>query len=178
MHDWNLSALPFVNTWTLMTEAFNASHRAVEAELERHDTTLAQLNILLVLDHCEVPLSPGQIASYVFREKHSVSAQVSRMRRGGLVAKTRSKKDQRVVKVKITAKGKELLDLAKTVGIGCAENLLRSCFTVDELQQFDESLRRVRNAALDRLGRQIEPLPAVFRLPRDLVECGVPATAV
>lgn len=173
MHDWNLVNYPYLNTWTLMTEAFNASYRAVEAELERYDATLAQFNMLLVLDHCEVPLTPGQIASYVFREKHSVSAQLSRMRKSGLVTKTRSKKDQRVVRVKISAKGKELLEKIKPAGLGVAQSVLESCFAQKDLEQVNGIMKQVRDSALQKLGKQAEPAPPIFRLPQTAAECGL-----
>ncbi len=167
MHDWNLNGFPFLNTWTLMSEAFEASYKAVESELGRHDTTLAQLNMLLILDHCKVPLTPGQIASYTFREQHSVSAQLSRMRKTGLIKKTRSTKDQRVVTVKITPKGKELLDRVKPIGLGLAADMVQTSIPKDNLPQFDEYLKRVRDVALQKLGREAKPVPSTFRLPEN-----------
>ena len=171
MHDWNLNGFPFLNTWTLMSEAFEASYKAVESELGRHDTTLAQLNMLLILDHCKVPLTPGQIASYTFREQHSVSAQLSRMRKTGLIKKTRSTKDQRVVTVKITPKGKELLERVKPVGLGLAADMVQTSIPKDNLAQFDDYLRRVRDAALQKLGKEAKPVPSTFRLPENAGEC-------
>ena len=158
MHDWNLTAHPYLNTWTLMSEAF-------ESELGRHDTTLAQLNMLLVLNLSKVPLTPGQLASYTFREQHSVSAQLSRMRRSGLIKKTRSTQDQRVVTVRITPKGKELLERAKPAGLGLAQDILKSCFSQEQLGQFDAQLKKVRDSALRRLGKEARPVPSTFRIP-------------
>ncbi|MCX6000222.1 MAG: MarR family winged helix-turn-helix transcriptional regulator, partial [Chloroflexi bacterium] len=128
---------------------------------------------LLVLDHSDVPLTPGQIAAYVFREQHSVSAQLSRMWRAGLVKKTRSKSDQRVVKVKITSKGKELLDHVKPPGLGLAQSILQSCFSEKELPAFDAQLKKVRDSALQRLSRELKPSPSGFRIPRTQAECGL-----
>lgn len=175
MHDWNLTGYPYINSWTLMTEAFEASYKAVESELERCGSTLAQLNMLLVLDHCEVPLTPGQIASYVFREQHSVSAQLSRMWRSGLVKKTRSKSDQRVVRIKITPKGKELLQKVKPAGLGLAQSILEGCFSEDELKNFNKYMKNVRDSALQKLGKKAKPVPSNFRIPKDPVECGIAA---
>lgn len=165
MHDWNLTGYPFLNTWTLMSQAFEASYKAVESELGRQDTTLAQLNMLMILDHCKVPLTPGQIATYTFREQHSVSAQLSRMRKSGLIKKTRSTKDQRVVTVKITPKGKELLDRVKPVGLGLAQEMIKNSIPEKDLASFDEYLKSVRDAALQKLGREARPVPSTFRIP-------------
>jgi DNA-binding MarR family transcriptional regulator len=171
VHDWNLTNFPYLHTWTLMSEAFEASYKAVESELGRHDTTLAQFNMLLILDHCKTALTPGQLAAYTFREQHSVSAQLSRMRKAGLVKKTRSTKDQRVVTVKITPKGRELLDRVKPAGLGLAQDIIKSCFSENELGQFDEQLRKVRDCALQRLGREAKPVPPIFRIPETAEEC-------
>jgi len=173
VHDWNLTGLPYLNSWTLMSEAFEASYKAVESELERYGATLAQLNMLLVLDHCEVPLTPGQIASYVFREQHSVSAQLSRMWRSGLVKKSRSKTDQRVVRIRITPKGKELLQKVKPSSLGLAQTILQDCLSETELKQFDKYMKKVRDSALKKLGREAKPIPPSFRIPKTPAECGV-----
>ncbi len=173
MHDWNLTNFPYINSWTLMAEAFEAAYKAVESELGRYDTTLAQFNMLLILDLSKTSLTPGQIASYTFREQHSVSAQLSRMRRAGLITKTRSRKDQRVVTVRITPKGKELLERVKPVGLGLARNLLQSCFSQKQLEQFDQNMKKVRDCALQLLGKEVKPLPPNFRIPETLAECGL-----
>ena len=173
MYEWDLRDYPYLNTWTLMSEAFEASYKAVETELDRHGTTLAQLNMLLILDHCESPLTPGQIASYVFREQHSVSAQLSRMWRARLVTKTRSKSDQRVVRIKITPKGKELLAKIKPTGLGLAQSILEGCFTQKELGQFNASLKKVRDSALKQLGTEAKQVPSGFRIPEPVGMSGL-----
>jgi len=175
LHDWNLTNYPYLNSWTLMSEAFEASYKAVESELGRHDTTLAQLNMLLILDHCKTSLTPGQLASYTFREQHSVSAQLSRMRKAGLVKKTRSTRDQRVVTVKVTPKGKELLEKTKPAGLGLAQDIVQSCFSKKELEQFDAYMKKVRDCALQRLGKEAKPLPPSFRIPDVPGDCGITA---
>ncbi len=142
------------HTWVLMTQAFEACQRAVEQELDRHGATLAQLNMLRILDQHKT-LTMGQISEHVFREQHSVSAQASRMIKLGLVKKTRSTKDERVVTVKITPKGKELLDLIEPLWVKMAEDIVRS-IPEEELPAFDENLKTVRDAAMGKLGRVVE----------------------
>jgi len=171
VHDWNLTSHPFLNTWILMSEAFEASTRAVELELERNDTTMAQLNMLLVMDHSKVPLTPGQISEFTFRQQHSVSAQLSRMMRNGLVKKTRGQKDQRLVTVKMTPKGKELLDRIKPIGLGLAQDMVRESIPEGELEQFNGYLKQVRDVALQKLGKEAKPRPSTFQLPETGEAC-------
>jgi DNA-binding MarR family transcriptional regulator len=91
------------------------------------------MDVLLILSMSKNPLSPGEISSYVFREKHSVSALLSRMQRAGYVKKVRSRKDQRVVKIQIQPKGRELLDQAIPVVIGHSREMLASRFSEKEI---------------------------------------------
>lgn len=94
MYDWNLPD-PLLNTWVSMNQAFYILSRAIENELGRHQTTLAQFHILLLLDASKGPMALGELASYLFREPNSVFAQLNRMQKAGLVTKVRDKDDQR-----------------------------------------------------------------------------------
>ena len=107
MYDWELSD-DALKAWVRLRQASDALERVVETGMAKHDATLAQVDVLGVLSISKVPLTPGVIASYTFRQQHSASAQLSRMSRAGLVKKTRSKEDQRVVRIKIRPKGEEL----------------------------------------------------------------------
>lgn len=158
MYYWNLPD-PLLNTWVSMNQAFYISSRAIESELGRHQTTLAQFHILLLLDASKGPMALGELASCLFREPNSVFYQLNRMQKAGLVTKVRDKDDQRVARVSITPKGKELLDQAKSPGLQCAHNLLASCLSQEETQQLDKLLKKVRDHALERLGMKAEPLP-------------------
>jgi len=94
-----------------------------------------------------------------------VSAQLSRMWRAGLIKKTRSQKDQSVVIVRITPKGKELLDRVKPLGLGLAQDIVRESIPEGKLEQFNRYLKQVRDAALQKLGKEAKPVPTSFRLP-------------
>jgi DNA-binding MarR family transcriptional regulator len=139
--------------------------RVVETGLNKHDATLAQIDVLEVLSVSKVPLTPGAIASYTFRQQHTASAQLSRMSRAGLVKKTRSKEDQRVVRIKIRPKGEELLKETRQAGLGQARRLLKSCLSDKEARQLDGLLRKVRDHALQQLGMKAEPLPETVNVP-------------
>jgi DNA-binding MarR family transcriptional regulator len=161
MHDWKVRD-PFLNTWVLLSQTFSATCRATEVELSRHSITAAQFYILMLLDNCTVPLTPGEISSYVFRERHSVSAQLSRMQRAGYVKKSRSQDDERVVRVSITAKGRRLLNGAKGGALWFARDMMAACLSEEETERWDESLKKLRDHALAWLGEDPEPIPPVF----------------
>jgi hypothetical protein len=79
VHNWETKD-PYLTAWVRLRQASDAALRATEIELGKRQTTLAQMDVLLILSMSKVPLSPGEISAYVFREKHSVSALLSRIR--------------------------------------------------------------------------------------------------
>ena len=153
-----------------LRQASEATEKVLEKDLDKHDATTTQVDYLSIMDASKKPLTPGQLAKYTFRRQHSVSAQLSRMWRNGLVKKTRQTQDQRVVKIGMTAKGKEHLGETRQAGIGQARNLLASALSDDEGQQLDKLLKKVRDQALQRLGMQAEPLPNTFDAARFLAD--------
>ena len=161
MHNWETKD-PYLTAWVRLRQASDAALRATEIELGKRQTTLAQMDVLLILSMSKIPLSPGEISAYVFREKHSVSGLLSRMQRAGYVKKVRSKKDQRVVKIQIQPKGKELLNQSVAVIVGYARDLLRTRFTEKEIKQFDRSMKALRDLALRELGTEAKRIPATI----------------
>jgi|GEM_PF-534724 len=168
MFNWETGD-PYITTWVRMRQASDAASRAIEIQLGKRHTTMAQVDILLVLSMSKVPLSPGQIAAYVFREKHSVSALLSRMRRAGYIKKGRSKQDQRVVKVELQPKGRELLDQTIPVIIGYGRNVFSSRFSDKEIRQFDRYLKALRDRSLRELGAEPRRLPPTMEWQADML---------
>lgn len=158
MHNWETKD-SYMTAWIRLRQASDAVLRAVEIELGKRQTTLAQMDVLFILSMSKVPLSPGEISAYVFREKHSVSALLSRMQRAGYVKKVRSKKDQRVVKIQIRPEGRDLLNQSVAVIAGYARDLLRACFDEKEIKQFDRYMKTLRDLALQELGTEARRIP-------------------
>jgi len=163
VHNWETRD-PYVTAWIRLRQASDAVVRVTEIELNKTGTTLAQLDVLLILSMSRVPLSPGEIAAYVGREKHSTSALLSRMQRAGYVKKVRSKKDQRVVKIQIQPKGIELLNQSAPVIVGYARDLLRSNFSEADMKQLDWYMKTLRDLSLLELGTKAQPLPATIEI--------------
>jgi hypothetical protein len=84
MYEWDLRD-PYLKAWLRVRQAWEALERAMEMELELLPATLSQIDILLILRGSSVPLTPTQIASYIFRAQHSVSGLITRMERAGYV---------------------------------------------------------------------------------------------
>jgi len=154
-----------LRTWIRLRQASEAVEKVLSTDLDKQGSTPGQLDVLATLDAIENPTTPGHLSDYLFREKHSMSAQLSRMWKAGTIKKTRSKKDQRVVKVVITAKGKERLAKSKVV-MGQAQEIVSSALSEQELVQFDELLTKVRDKALEKMGQKAEKLPEGFDVAR------------
>ena len=89
MYDWNICD-PSTNTWLLLVQAYQASRRVAEAELRRPRITLGHFHILMLLASSKVALSPGEVASYLFREKNIISERLTRMEKLNYVKKHRA----------------------------------------------------------------------------------------
>src|SRR5438874_10715557 len=76
------------------------------------------------------PPSMGQIATYLVERQHSVSGLVDRATSAGLVRRVVDPEDRRVVRVALTAKGREKLDRLTAAH-------------VQELKRFGPALRAV-----------------------------------
>jgi len=84
MYEWNLRD-PYFKVWLRMRQVWEALERAMEMEMEPLPATLSQIDILMILRGSSIPLTPTQIASYIFRAQHSVSGLITRMERAGYV---------------------------------------------------------------------------------------------
>jgi len=155
-----------LKAWLRLRQGSEAVEKVLGKDLDRQGSTLAQLDILAALDASEKPPTPGHLADYLFREQHSVSAQLSRMWRAGQVKKTRQKDDQRIVKVSLTPKGKERLAGIKQTGMGQAREIVAAALSEQELAQFDRLAKKVRDKALERLEMKAEKLPEGFDVER------------
>ncbi len=164
MYDWELKD-DALKAWVRLRQASDTVERLLESGLGKDHATLAQIDVLAILSVSKASLTPGEIASYTFRQQHSASAQLTRMQRAGYVKKTRSQKDQRVVKVKMQPKGEDLLKLTSHNGLGKAQSLLKSCLSSAEIKQFDRLLKKVRNCALEQLGIEAQTLPKSISIP-------------
>jgi len=146
-----------------MGQSFEAAYRAVQVELGQYQLTLAQFHILMLLDSATVPLSPGQIAAYVFREKHTVSTLLIRMEKAGYIERAKSDDDERVIWAQIKPKGQLLLTKVKGGILGYAHNLMATCFDLEEISNLASHLKKLRNHAVEELGQTVQELPPIFR---------------
>ncbi len=158
MYEWELPDSIF-NAWVRLRQAWEAMERLLATELDMYHTTLYQIDILMILSVAKVPLTPSEIASYRFREKHTTSELITRMEKAGYVKKVRGPKDQRSLKIQMQLRGEELLKQAVGSGFAYARRVMKSVLSDEEIKQLDQLLKKLRNGALQELGLTTEPLP-------------------
>lgn len=109
--------------------------------LEEEDLTLQQYNILRILRGSDSPLSTLQIRERMLDKMSDTSRIVDRLLLKNLALKTTNKKDKRLVDVKISAKGKRLL-----------QKLDQSAYNIDNvLQNISDTDARELNRLLDKV---------------------------
>lgn len=161
MYEWELPDSVF-NAWVRLRQAWEAMERLLATELDMHHTTLFQIDILMILRVAKVPLTPSEIASFRFREKHTTSELITRMEKAGYVKKIRGKKDQRSIKIQMQPKGEELLRKALGSGFAYARRVIKASLYEEEIRQLDQLLKKLRDGALRELALTTEPLPATL----------------
>jgi len=114
--------------------------------LEQFDLTYPQYLVLLVLWQ-EEKLSISELGQKLFLNTNTLTPLIKKMKDKDLIRKRRSKEDERTVFVQLTAKGKELKDLAKSV----PSELIAA------LNMTDKDIETIRNIMwkfLDRFGEK------------------------
>jgi len=169
MRDWDVGD-PVINAWTLLRQASRAVDRVVEAEMDAYRTTMSQVELLNILRVSSVPLTPGDLASYTAREKHSVSEMLSRMERAGYIKKVKGRRGRGSVEVVLQPAGRDLLSKALTVGSTQAYWIVRSSLSPEEIDRLSGLLKKVRDGALAAQGLQPESLPDTIDVPGMLID--------
>jgi len=89
------------------------------------------------------PLRPSDLAKLLERTPNSMSMLIDRMVKGGLVRRTRDRKDRRVVAVSMTEKGRTAVEPAVPAGWELIHELLLS-LSDDEKRDLADMLEKVK----------------------------------
>lgn len=113
--------------------------------LEEEDLTLQQYNILRILRGSDTPLSTLQIRERMLDKMSDTSRIVDRLILKSLALKSINKKDKRLVDVKISAKGKRLLQKLDQ-SANTIDNVLKNVSETDA-KELNRLLDKVRGSA-------------------------------
>ena len=112
--------------------------------------TMEQYSLLLAMQYLDAPVRVTDIARWMERSVNSVSMLVDRMVKAGLVKRTRALKDRREVRLVVTSKGEQTLELA-TPGVWKIVQELSSPLSGEDTRTLIRLLESLRDKAHEHL---------------------------
>ncbi|MFC2045121.1 MarR family winged helix-turn-helix transcriptional regulator [Chloroflexota bacterium] len=119
--------------------------------------SLVKFIVLHSLANSDRMFTLSEIASLTNTERHNITTLVERLEKDGLVKTRRNRRDRRVVNVKITDKGKNILTTGLTIARQIANQIIPAKDTNDSAT-FVEQLSIMKKNAYDGMGR-VDPYP-------------------
>ena len=110
--------------------------------------TTEQYSVLIAMKYLVAPVRVTDIARWMERKANSVSMLVDRMVKAGLVKRTRDLKDRREVRLVITSKGEQALELA-TPGVWRIVQEISSPLSGEDTRTLIRLLETLRDKALE-----------------------------
>ncbi|MBU2609283.1 MAG: MarR family winged helix-turn-helix transcriptional regulator [Chloroflexi bacterium] len=145
--------------WWLLLQARRAMHKVRSRELLKYGVTPEESAILLVVKTIGDAATPAEISRWILREPHSTSGLLERMRKKGLIDKTKDLDRKNLVRVVLTDKGQE--SLQESSGRESVHKIL-SYLSLEERQQLTSLVIKLRKAAIEELGTfGVPPFPKI-----------------
>jgi len=148
---------PVLRAWALYHQTYNLLYRCEEVMFSEMGLTPQKYMVLMAISLMKEPATVSSVAQWLDRNTNSISLIVDRMKKDGLVARTRNLGDRRTVRLSLTKKGKEKLDQASVPGWDMVSNMM-SPLSEKELNTFSDLLETSRKKAFQYLNpeNQIE----------------------
>ncbi len=144
---------PEINLYILLDQTDGIVTNAVDLELKHLRMTQPQVRVLTMLSRQDRPVTLDELANWTLKEFNSVSTLVNRMEKKGLVSKIKKEGDLKAYVV-LTEKGSELYHKQVTER---SIHLIFEKLTVEEKNQLDLILKKVRDTTRDLLGLDYRP---------------------
>ncbi len=168
---------PVFARWVLFGHSYLLYVKAVERALAPFDLSLSQFLTLWILNGASGPVTPSIVASFLTQEPHSVTSLLQRMEARGLIRRTRNESDGRSSILHATTKGAETLS-------SCADGVFSEITNFfsplpEELQEeFEDSLRRLRDYTAERLDIDVSRLDRATRQVERDPDMWTPGTTI
>jgi MarR family 2-MHQ and catechol resistance regulon transcriptional repressor len=105
---WTESQGVALGVWIALARCYATYTRAIAYKVQEYDLTVPQFGALEALYHLG-PLSLGELADKLLVTGGNVTYVMDRLEEQGLVSRYRSDSDRRVVRAKLTDRGRELV---------------------------------------------------------------------
>jgi DNA-binding MarR family transcriptional regulator len=134
---------PVFALWRLFEHTRFMISRIREKELDQFGLTPEQTRILDILAQHKGPITINYIVEITQRQHHSISTQIDRMFRQGLVSRSRTPEDARKYEVSITKRGMALVNKVTRDSI----DHIFAVLSEDDKIKLDEYLKRLLERA-------------------------------
>ncbi|MGL4421853.1 MAG: MarR family winged helix-turn-helix transcriptional regulator [Gemmataceae bacterium] len=108
----------------------------VEAALAKHELSLGQFDILATLrrNGGDTGMTPGQLLEAVMLSSGGMTNRLDRLEQAGLIARQADPDDRRGIRVRLTAKGRRVIDAATVTRMDSARDALPPISARDRAQ--------------------------------------------
>ena len=96
--------------WAVLVQTRHRLHETLKKAMEPLGVSPRQAAVLMIIEGIDGPATPAEISRWLNRERPSVSVLLERMKRKGLIEKTKDFNRKNLVRVTLTEKGKETID--------------------------------------------------------------------
>lgn len=132
----------------LVMYAGDVVNRYMDTKMNKFGQDLTRFNILYLLVGSGGIQTPTAISKRVFRSKHTITRALDILEKDGLVERSRTNTDRRVVNIAITDKGLKLVRRSlPDLQLASAE--ASSCFDDVHIEKLKKMLKELRNHILN-----------------------------
>lgn len=156
----------YFELWELLNTSFRATVKVRQKELDQYDITLQQSAVLRVALRLGKKATPTEISRQLFLELNSISEQLRRMEKDGLVRKVKDLDRKNLIRIEVTQKGYDSYCKSRTQKY---IDYVMSSLTEKERLELWSILAKLRARAVEELGiRDLNLYP-----PADYLHSGV-----
>jgi DNA-binding MarR family transcriptional regulator len=134
--------------WILLSRLYHMVAKLRNMEMNKQGILPVQAYMLFIIQSMGNATTPAELSRFVYQQRNSVSDILKRMEKQGLITKEKASKGNGRILVKMTEKGKKILQLSKQ-----REHLHNVMSVLNEEQrgQLESLLELLRDRAIDEL---------------------------
>ena len=141
--------------WQILIRTFHVMRRARQKELNKYGITTRTSAVLGVVIRLGEKATLTNIARQLVLEDHSMSEQLARMEKTGLVTKVKGRSGTKQILVELTEKGREAYEQSmerKSI------RKIMSVLSQEEKRAMYSMAARIREASLQELGKEVSDI--------------------
>lgn len=138
-------------TWVMLAQTRRAMFHARSEKLREYGISPRQAALMFMVLTLGERATPSELARCLFREPHSVSEHVERMKKAGLVRKVKDLKKRNLVRIELTEKGRYIYERSLTEE---PVHRIMASLSGEEHEQLRALLRKLWDEAVKELGME------------------------